>query len=387
MKILIVNEFYYPYQRGGAEVSTQLLAEELVNLGHQVTVCCSFSQNKIETHNGVKIHYMKVNPLYWGGNSTSPSGLKKALWHIIDLCNPFIVKPFLKILEKEKPDILHTNNLSHFSTLIWFLSSLKKIPVCHTIRDYYLLCHKCTMFKNGCNCIKRCPSCKATSFSKRYFSKYVNGVVGISQFILDCHTSFNVFSKAKNKAVIFNPVKKTSTNTEHKVNHAIGFIGTIHPSKGIEVLIKAFAKCNLNNYQLLVAGSGDSTYIEYLKQLAGNSKVTFLGRQVASEFYTRIDLLVVPSLWNEPFGRTVVEAQSAGIPVIASNKGGIPEILADRKSGMCFNPDIEEELTTCIQNFVNKKIQFENNFRFENFSSPEIAQKYILFYETIKREY
>jgi glycosyltransferase involved in cell wall biosynthesis len=386
MKILIVNEFYYPYQRGGAEVSTQLLAEELVNLGHQVTVCCSFSENKIETHNGVKIYYMKVNPLYWGGNSPAPGILKKALWHIVDLCNPFVVKPFLKILEEEKPDILHTSNLSHFSTLIWYLSRLKKLPVCHTIRDYYLLCHKCTMFKNGHNCIKRCFSCTATSFTKRYFSKYVNGVVGISQFVLDRHTSFNFFPKATNNTIIFNPVKLVSTNTEHKVNHTIGFIGTIHPSKGIEILIKAFAKCNLENYRLLVAGSGDNAYIEALKKLAGNSKVVFLGRQNASEFYKKIDLLVVPSLWNEPFGRTVVEAQSAGIPVIASCKGGIPEILADGKFGMCFNPDIEGELTTCIKNFVNKKIQLEKNFCAEKYSSIEIAKKYILFYESIKKE-
>ena len=387
MKILILNEFYYPYQRGGAEVSTQLLAEELVNLGHQVIVCCSFSENKIEIHNGVKIYYMKVNPIYWGGNSTSPGILKKTLWHIVDLCNPFIVKPFLKILKEEKPDILHTSNLSHFSALIWYLSKIKKIPVCHTIRDYYLLCHKCTMFKNGRNCSKRCFPCKATSFSKRFFSKHVNGVIGISQFILDRHTSFSFFPKAKNKAVIFNPIKNIPINTEHTIHHTIGFIGKIHPSKGIEILIKAFVQSNLENYQLLVAGSGDNTYIEHLKQLAGNSKVVFLGKQVASEFYNKIDLLIVPSLWNEPFGRTVAEAQSAGVPVIASNKGGIPEILASGKFGMSFNPDIEGDLTTCIQNFANNNIQFQKNFCPQNFNSIEIAKKYISFYETIKKDY
>ena len=385
MKILIVNEFYFPYQRGGAEVSTQLLAEELVQLGHQVVVCCSFYKNKIETHNGVKIYYMKTNPIYWGGDNKVPNRLQKTLWHIVDLCNPFIAKPFLKVLQEEKPDILHTNNLSHFSTFIWFLSKIKKIPVCHTIRDYYLLCHKCTMFKNGQNCQNRCFSCKSTSFIKYYFSGFVSGVVGISQFVLNRHISFGFFQKAKKKNVIFNPVKQVHIDTNRQINNAIGFIGSILPSKGIEILIKAFSQSNPQNYQLLIAGTGDNQYIDYLKQLAGSSNVVFLGKQPASEFYKKIDLLVVPSLWNEPFGRTVIEAIYAGIPVIASNKGGIPEILTNEKYGICFNIDNNNELVNYIQDFINKRLQFQIMHCSDKFNCAEIAKKYISFYEAVKR--
>ena len=48
------------------------------------------------------------------------------------------------------------------------------------------------------------------------------------------------------------------------------------------------------------------------------------------EFFDGIDILVVPSIWNEPFGRVTVEAYSHGVPVVGANTGGIPEVIEPR---------------------------------------------------------
>jgi glycosyltransferase involved in cell wall biosynthesis len=66
--------------------------------------------------------------------------------------------------------------------------------------------------------------------------------------------------------------------------------------------------------------------------------VHFLGYQTnLSPLYQAVDLLVIPSL-NEPFGRVVIEAMRAGVPCVAANSGGIPEIVTDGDTGRLFPP-------------------------------------------------
>ena len=64
---MIVNTLYYPYQIGGAEVSVQLLAEELVRKGHQVRVVCIHKENnkKIANINDVEVVYLPLKNIYW----------------------------------------------------------------------------------------------------------------------------------------------------------------------------------------------------------------------------------------------------------------------------------------------------------------------------------
>ena len=65
MRILIFNELYTPNKKGGAEVSTQLLAESLVELGHEIHICTSSNKNSDEIINGVVIHRRKQHNIYW----------------------------------------------------------------------------------------------------------------------------------------------------------------------------------------------------------------------------------------------------------------------------------------------------------------------------------
>lgn len=390
MKILIVNEFYYPYQRGGAEVSTQLLAEELVRLGHSVVVCCSNKSNFVQEYNGVKIYNIKTNPVYWGGECVKPGKISKIIWHILDLCNPFIYLPFNKILKKEKPNIVHTNNLSHFSAVVWFLAKKRHLPVCHTIRDYYLLCHKCTMFKNGKNCNKQCFSCRFSSFSKKFFSSNVDAVVGISNFVLKTHLKQNFFRKSILRESIFNPVSVIVKEITFSPKKNIGFIGSLHPSKGVEALISSFKRCNTGDYSLKIAGAGSESYVAFLKKMAGDANIEFVGKVVADDFYKQIDLLVVPAVWNEPFGRIVVESVAAGVPVMASRKGGISEILKDSKVGLLYDDSNPRELDSLLQKWFNGELEFDLSDKYsflKNFENTAVAKKYVGVYRSLVKKW
>jgi glycosyltransferase involved in cell wall biosynthesis len=71
--------------------------------------------------------------------------------------------------------------------------------------------------------------------------------------------------------------------------------------------------------------------------------VRFIGRAQSGECLDSIDILVVPSVWNELFGRASVEAYSHGVPVVGANTGGIPEVI-EPHSNLAFHMDRPETL-------------------------------------------
>jgi len=82
-----------------------------------------------------------------------------------------------------------------------------------------------------------------------------------------------------------------------------------------------------------------------------------------------LDLLIVPSKWNEPFGRVIIESMARKVPVAAKKSGGIPELLSCNQ-GFLF--DDVEQLSSIIQSYVEGKLIFEfnlNEFKTENIVS------------------
>ena len=71
--------------------------------------------------------------------------------------------------------------------------------------------------------------------------------------------------------------------------------------------------------------------------------------------YQSIDLLVVPSLWEEPFGMIVLEAYMHGVPVIAARRGGLPEIVDDGTTGCLYDPAQPQSMFGAIDGFVRHR--------------------------------
>lgn len=385
MKILIFSEFYYPNLSGGAEISTQLLAEELVKMGNEIVVCTTSNQDSRSTINGVRIYYLRANPLYWTYKKRQISVGRKVLWHIIDLYNVFILPKLKKIIETECPQIIHTSTISQFSCAVWKFAKDLDLPVCHTIRDFYLLCLKCTLY-NRKNCDNRCKSCQLFGVSKKILSKNVDAVIGISKFMLDKHYSYGLFPNARISDVIPNPFVQETVSTQANY-YNIGYLGSLLPSKGVEELINAFIHCSNKEFTLLIAGDGrDDGYINYLKKLSKGYNVKFLGRVNPTDFYTKIGVLVIPSLWHEPFGRVVVEAIASGIPVIASDRGGIPDILKNRNEGILYDASDDKALISLLRKYMDNELNFDfskvEEFK-TRYSQTHIAKSYLNLYKKL----
>jgi glycosyltransferase involved in cell wall biosynthesis len=112
----------------------------------------------------------------------------------------------------------------------------------------------------------------------------------------------------------------------------LGYIGRLDPSKGLSNLLDAVARLPPGAARLLIAGSGPPAYVAALRRIAPQD-VEFLGQVEAALFYPRIDLLVVPSVWEDPFPRVFHEALAYGVPTLTTPLGGLPEAIEPGGTG------------------------------------------------------
>ena len=151
----------------------------------------------------------------------------------------------------------------------------------------------------------------------------------------------------------------------------IAFIGRIIPDKGIKQLIEAMLLLtDYSDIKLLVIGSsflgsnsGNSSFHNSLNELSKpiESNIIFTGYvnyDKIPEYLYFADIATVPSVWEEPFGLTCIESLAAGLPLITTYKGGIPEVV-DEKSAILLNADnsLPQSLADAILNLYNNKEQ------------------------------
>lgn len=354
----MVNTLYAPFHVGGAEWSTQLLAERLVEKGHEVSVACTKPERGHTTRkvNGVTVHYIGLRNVYWQHDEEEKRNWLKPVWHALDSFNPFMQAEVERVIKKENPDLIHTHNLGGFSVSAWKAARAASFPIVHTTRDYRLLCPR-NMFEDGKNCEGQCLKCRPFAYPRRKLSGSVDAVVGITRFILDRHLAHGFFEGVDQQVVISNPSTLVDTGTKESSTGEfkggqkdtvgplrVGFLGRLSPMKGIEQLLRAVEGFSSSAVELHIGGTGKKQYVQALKTAYESDRVQFRGFVDPSAFLPTLDVLVVPSQWHEPFGRVVVEAYAFGVPVVASHQGGLPEIVIDEETGLLFDPTDVKDL-------------------------------------------
>ncbi|HEY9630959.1 MAG TPA: glycosyltransferase family 4 protein [Coleofasciculaceae cyanobacterium] len=147
----------------------------------------------------------------------------------------------------------------------------------------------------------------------------------------------------------------------------IAYVGRLDKVKGVETLLKAIALLKLEDphLHLLIAGKPliqNARYQDFLVQLAQQlgigSNVSFLGHVSSpAKIYHASHVAVLPSLWAEPFGRTILEAMACGVPVVASRVGGIPEVLSGEFAQGLFQPGNAEDLAAKLRHTLSWQSQ------------------------------
>lgn len=391
MKILLVNTFYYPAFDGGAEISVKLLAEGIYKDGHQAYVLTTGLINKIYRVNGVIVISIKQKNIFNSYARENKALWLKLIWHLIDSCNFFYHFKVTNILKRIKPTLVHTNNIQGFSPFLWFTIKAQNIPLIHSMRDYYMLCFKCNMFnaENKKNCQKLCGVCKITHTIKKNFFSYPDHFIGISRFIINTYKSYVNINKST--SIIYNAINANVNRANKPLTKKLhfGFIGRVAEDKGVGYLADELAKLSKHQkseMKITFAGKGDPDIIELIKQKLKGIECHFLGLIKPEVFYSQIDVLLVPALWNEPFGRIVIESLSYSVPVCQSDRGGLKEIFNPQNSWI-FSP-VESELFNLISNILNNVEQvLEKKSRCANeldrFSFQNYIKNHLVLYDQL----
>jgi len=315
VKILFVTKSYYPNIAGGGEISLKLLAEGLAKLGHEVAVI-SNDGNKEEVLNQVNVNRM----------NTDARGI---INKVKEICADF--------------DIIHVYNMfiiDHFGRnnfCIPLVATLNNHPNTRTfIKGQYL--------KN----IRRFI----------YNIHYLRGLKRIRNLIALSDTLKEDYLKrgfdSERISVIPNMVPGHFYKKHRKAGKKnIAYMGQLYKHKGIDLLIKAFAKLKNRNLRLLIGGFGKErgSLLKLAKRL--KVKVEFVGKidhEKITKFYDRGDIFVHPGRWAEPFGRSVIEVMARKRIVIVTDRGAPPKIVRDRR--LIVEPGVES-IHKCLVKLIS----------------------------------
>lgn len=287
----------------------------------------------------------------------------------------------LKLIEKENPDIAHIHKISNTLTpSILYALKKKNVPVVQTLHDYRIVCPSYNMYDP--NRFEVCEACKG----HRYFNavrrrcekssclislnvaieSYLYHILKTYERTIDLFISPSCFLMKKiikfginKEKVIWIPhfVKCDQYTPNYDNSNYILYFGRLEIHKGIKTLIDAMKR--IRNSKLYIVGEG-AFQVELEKYVRKNQigNVTFLGYKLENEL---IDLIrnslftVVPSEWYEPFGFTVLESFALGKPVVATDIGGIPNLVESGYTGLLFNCGDVDDLADKINQLLNNK--------------------------------
>ena len=358
MKILFLNSYYHPHEKGGAEVVARSQVLGLQALGVDVSVLCTAGEKGLRRDmvDGIPVWRAGFRNLFWRYDGIPQNPVLRKAWHLVDIYNGFMRLHVETVLEKECPDLVVCHNLLGWSISAWSACFKRRVPVVQILHDQYLLCVAASMSRNGVNCARRCLECRLMRIPHRILSNRLAGVVGVSRFVLDRFLGYGYFRDVPNRIVIHNgcdsmagtSVKGPAAPPQNQGTR-FGFMGRLIPQKGVEELLLAFSTSTLKDSELIIAGDLNSEYSRtLLSRFDGQEGIRFVGRVTPEEFYRCVDVLVVPSLWEDTFPTVVMEALSRGVPVIGSRRGGIPEMIDHGETGLIVEPTDHSELEAAL---------------------------------------
>lgn len=357
MRIALLNMYYYPQIIGGAEISVQKLAETLAK-DNEVFVICAGDQYTIENINGVTVVRMPLR---------KPTN--KVELFLTRFFRVQIYASLKRVLKEISPDVLHVNNLNDFTVLVWMIAHQLGIPVIQTLRDYHLLS----------------PHHKHDKAIVKYCSRYVDAVTAPSKFTLNHFLSQGMFVNTPIKKSIANAIdcnwdkirdlKKQKEDINKSVSVKMAYLGRLSKEKGIDWLVRVFANSDLNG-ELHIYGNGDLS-LETQAYMKSRDKIYFHGFLSQSELRSeleQIDVIVAPSLWDEPFGRIILDGYISMCPSIITNRGGMPEVVDHYKTGYIVKSESDQELLKGLEFYCDRNHIVES-FEYINRKLPEFTME------------
>ena len=263
----------------------------------------------------------------------------------------------VRMLLKEKPDIVHTHTSK--AGLLGRLSAkiAKADFIIHTPHGHIFYGHFGRLRSHLFIWIEKIFSLfthRLVALTSGEMNDYIALAVCQAGKLQKIHSGVDI---AKFKTTAVNTIEKKRELGLSQNGAVVGFIGWLLPIKGPMNLLKAMEVVwhDLPDVQLVFIGKGDLDLDLRTEAINGSGKglVKFLGwREDIHEIMPIFDIFVLPSM-NEGMGRVLVEAMAARKPIVASNVGGIPDLVKHEHNGLLVPPGDEKALADAIKKLLN----------------------------------
>lgn len=288
-----------------------------------------------------------------------------------------------------KPDVIHcTNIFPLLSPSVYFAAQKKGVAVVQSLRNYRLICPGATLLRQGSICEKcinkriaypaivhKCYRGDLAASTILTLHNAVHRSVRTWQKKVSAFFAISEFTRKKYIEAGFDPqrmfVKPNFLSGEIDKGQGSGnyavFVGRLSEEKDLETLLSAWEILG-SNYQLKIIGDGPMA--DLARQASLSCNIEWLGQlplEQTMKIVGEAKCLVIPSRWYEPFGRTVIESFSKGTPVVASNIGGISELVNNGVNGLFFEPtnsgDLADKIAEIYSTSHRQLATMRNNAR------------------------
>jgi glycosyltransferase involved in cell wall biosynthesis len=309
-------------------------------------------------------------------NPSNP--IKALLLFFVGLFNLSSYFKMGKIIKKFRPDIIHVHNW-HFaaSPAIFWAAYTKKVPIVHSIHNYRLLCPSGTLFHHG--------KLFLDSLQQNFPWKAIRGKVYRNStfqtfwmaFIIWFHYKIKTWDKIDSYIAALTPfgtnlfISNKSISFSQKIaikpnfiyadqfphikrrSDFFLFIGRLSEEKGIDCLLGALKSTEL---ELKIGGNGPLvvTIREICEKHHNIQYLGNLSQEQVWQYMRECSALIFTSIWYEGMPRTIIEAFSQGLPVIASNLGAMSSMITDGYNGLLFEAGNSVDLQTKLIEWQNK---------------------------------
>lgn len=370
VRILLLSNLYPPYIQGGAEILAADVAARLEYLGHEVLVLTSTPSTSESSP------FQKDDGRIWRTLYCAPPAhfdRHRPLWQQVRLPynyyrryhNPVNAAEVRRVIASTRPDVIYVWEMAGVgvTSLLHVLATLD-IPTVFHLNSYWLL------YANS-------PDTQQSRMRIRWLKQKLIGTLPdltSSSFIAISETVKQTYVQAgfdtAHIEVIYNGIDQRflelpRADNDVKEHSQLLFVGRLRVEKGLLVLLKALdilmnEQHVQHSLRLTIFGSGDAVYKKELEAFLHakhlSQAVTFGGTVPQNELiqhYDQADMLLVPSLWKEPFGLVVAEAMARGLPVIASKIGGPAEIITHGMNGLLTEPGNAQALAVAIRTLLD----------------------------------
>lgn len=320
MKIALTSNFLPGPESGGAERYAAMLATSLAQAGHEVSL---YSGDGGELP-GVACRRLPAMPRL----SPSASRAGKIAWHLREQWLPAVHRELRRALEVDRPDVVHSHEPQLLSAAVFTAIAAADLPHVHTAHDFNLLCSRVTMTRKGKACGGSCAGCRLQrAIRLRAIRRRLDLLIAPSDFVRRRHLEYGALEPARALTIRHGAEAGRQRLREPRPGRLrLGFLGTLSAHKGVRTLLRAAASMPAT-WTLSFGGSGELA-AEVAAAARSDSRIAYageVGEVDRDAFLDALDLIVIPSEWEEPATLVAVEAAVRGLPAVVSDRGGLPE--------------------------------------------------------------